>query len=470
MIMTYEQAKHYLTDSLRFGIKLGLHRMQRLMQLLDNPQEALRFFHIAGTNGKGSVSCYLASILAAGGHKTGLFTSPYIQRLTERVRIINGSEGLLAWQRDETAGEIAEIDFARIMAKIKHAVEQMIAEGEERPTEFELLTALAFCYFKQEECDLIVLETGLGGRLDSTNIIQSPIACAITALGYDHMDRLGPTLQAIAAEKAGIIKQNTPVYLYDPAQLDLTAEDCKAANFTIAETCERYNAPLHLISATSLTREQYDWQGQSFFVPTVNKHFHTRLLGYYQPINALMALRMALDAGLVSLEQTELGIASARWPARMELLKTNPRVLIDGAHNVQSCQALSQTLNRLLPNQKLILIMGMLADKEVPAMLKAVIAGDVKNGYNVVKIICTQPDNPRALSAADLAEESKRVLHALHDTGVCGYNNEDMIYIAKNPTEAASYAASLARNTGYAVCAFGSLYLMGELRTTFLRL
>ncbi|HAL74474.1 MAG TPA: bifunctional folylpolyglutamate synthase/dihydrofolate synthase, partial [Clostridiales bacterium] len=218
--MNFDEARDWLSSSLAFGIQMGLHRMNRLMDLLGHPEKDLRCIHIAGTNGKGSVSSYCAAILAAAGHRTGVFTSPYLERLTERIRVIEGLHGLQQLQADERAGEIEPADFAAALSQVRSAVSQMLADGYEHPTEFELLTAAGFLHYANKHCDVVVLETGLGGRLDSTNIISQPLACLITALGFDHMDRLGNTMAEIAAEKAGIIKPGCPVFFYNPYDLE----------------------------------------------------------------------------------------------------------------------------------------------------------------------------------------------------------------------------------------------------------
>ena len=347
--MDYDQAKAYLSSSLTYGIKMGLHRMNRLMELLHHPEKALRCIHIAGTNGKGSVSSYCAAILSAAGQKTGVFTSPYLVRLTERIRVIDGLPGLNALLADESAGEIAPDDFAAVMTSVRAAVDQMLAEGGEHPTEFELLTAAGFLYFAAAGCDVVVLETGLGGRLDSTNIIGHPLACLITALGFDHMDRLGGTLAEIAAEKAGIIKRGCPVFLYNPLDLELSRSDAAAALQVIVHHCEEQNAPLKLIQRSEIDVLDYGWEGQTFTDRTSSLTLQTSLLGLFQPMNAALAARACLSLGLASPGQIRQGIALARWPARLEMLRRHPPILLDGAHNPQGCQALAAALTRLLP-------------------------------------------------------------------------------------------------------------------------
>ena len=226
-----------MQSALSFGIKPGLERMLELSRYLGRPEQKLRVFHLAGTNGKGSTSSYLTHILASGGYRVGWFTSPYLERFTERIRVLSGAADLAAYDRDEKAGEIGEIDFARIMSTISQAVTDMLATGQEHPTEFELITAAAMLWFAEQNCDYVVLETGLGGRLDATNICNQPEAVIITSLGYDHMDRLGTTIAEIATEKAGIFKKGTPVYAYDPAAsyLSVTEQDIVRTDEKAAE-------------------------------------------------------------------------------------------------------------------------------------------------------------------------------------------------------------------------------------------
>lgn len=468
MSMTFQEARQYLSESLRFGIRLGLQRMQRLMDLLGNPQDQLRCLHVAGTNGKGSVSVYTANILAAAGYRTGLFTSPYINRLTERIRVLDGLSGMQAWQADETHGEIDPAEFARLMEVIKRCVDQMLAEGLEHPTEFELLTAMTFCYFRDRDCQIVVLETGLGGRFDSTNIISQPLACLITALGFDHMDRLGPTIRDIAGEKAGIIKPGVPVYLYDPRDLDLSADDQAAALEVITTRCRQENSTLHLVSWETILPLDYDWSGQRFQITSLKLELATSMLAVFQPMNAQLAVRCCLDLGLADREAAVKGVAAARWPARMERLRSQPPVLIDGAHNGQSCLALRRTLDRLLPGQPLILVAGMLADKDVVDMLAAVISPFA--AYQVSAVICTAPDNPRALPAVQLADAVDQQLRQLPNTGGSGYNMKDIVQVAEDPKDAVRQASRLAEQNQWPVCAFGSLYLMGAIRAAWAEL
>jgi len=200
--MNYEEALEYIHGALKFGSKLGLHNIRVLLELMGNPHKKLKFVHVAGTNGKGSTVAFISSILIEAGYKTGIFVSPYIERFTERIKINNQ--------------EIPGADLARITGFVKEKVDIMVQRGENHPTEFEIVTAMAFQYYYENNCDVVVLEVGLGGRLDSTNVIDTPLASVITTISYDHMDRLGSTLPEIAFEKAGIIKEGGDVVMYPP--------------------------------------------------------------------------------------------------------------------------------------------------------------------------------------------------------------------------------------------------------------
>ena len=461
--MDFSEARAYLNQALTFGIKLGLHRMNRMMELLHHPERQLQYIHIAGTNGKGSTAAYCASILAMTGRRVGLYTSPYLVRFTERIRILEGVSGLAGLERDEASGEIEPAEFAASMTAIRHAVDGMLAEGEEHPTEFELITAAAFMYFAKKKCDLVVLETGLGGRLDSTNVIEKPLASIITALGYDHMDRLGSTLALIAAEKAGIIKPGCPVFLYDPEDLGLSADDAAAAARVIRETCEQdeIRAPLQIVRKSELSPAEYGWDGQTFTDTVSGLNLRTKLLSVIQPMNATLAVRACKTLGLADDEQIRAGIEAARWPARMELLRRDPPVILDGAHNPQGCQALSASLDRLLPGRLVIFLAGILQDKEYDQMLRIMLA-DVL--YCPTTFICVKPDNPRALPAEDLAQAVRQLSKQLPRQDCTRYNRLDAVLTAPSPSDGARLALEIAAEQGVALCAFGSLYMVGSIR------
>ena len=455
--MNYDESRDYIRQALTFGIRLGLERMSSLMERLGHPEKSQQVIHIAGTNGKGSVTSYCATILAAADLKVGVYTSPYIERFTERIRVLDGRRGLDQLTSDEAAGEITPDEFAGQMTRIRAVVDQMLAAGEEHPTEFELITACAFLYFAQQNCDYIVLETGLGGRLDSTNVVTHPVRVIITALGYDHQDRLGHSLQEIAAEKAGIIKPGCPVWLYDPlVAVPHHPAEAQQALAVIRSRCTELAAPLTVLGPSAVQAQNYQMTGQSFIFK--GNLYETRLLGLFQPLNAALALAACRD--LVPPAALAEGIRRTRWPARLELFSTPEGlpVLLDGAHNPQGCTALGDALDRLMPGQPIVFLLGLLADKDYDGMLRGLFA---QRSFTPAALICVTPDNPRALPAADLAA----VIAELKIVPANGYNGRDMIPAYDCPTDGLAQALALATALKTPVCAFGSLYLVGQLRS-----
>jgi dihydrofolate synthase/folylpolyglutamate synthase len=485
--MNYSEAREFCRSALTFGIRLGLERMYALLALLDHPEKTLKVIHIAGTNGKGSTTLFCASILAADNQKVGVYTSPYIERFTERIRIIDGQAGLEQLARDESAGEISPADFAQIMTAIQSAVEQMLESGDEHPTEFELITAAALTYFHNQGCDRVVLETGLGGRLDSTKVIDQPERVIITALGFDHMDRLGYTLPAIAAEKAGIIKAGCPVFLYDPRfACPKQPDEAADALALIEQRCQELNAPLTILGPPDVTTLRYQLDGQQFrFKGTF---YETRLLGLFQPLNAALAILACQDLVnpcVASPDPVQTGIAATRWPVRLEVIPGPPLTLIDGAHNPQGCQALGDALDRLLPGQPIVFLLGLLADKDYPAMLEALWHN---RQFSVQSIVCVTPDNPRALPADQLADfiradldrnsldgpasgafrinqPDASTVFELKRRSTSGYNSPDIVRSMNEPDQGMALALSIATTESAALCVFGSLYLVGRLRS-----
>ncbi|MDD2533922.1 MAG: bifunctional folylpolyglutamate synthase/dihydrofolate synthase [Eubacteriales bacterium] len=452
------EAREYIQHALTFGIRLGLERMNRLLELLDHPEAGFRIIHIAGTNGKGSVTSYCAAILACADHRVGVYTSPFIERFTERMRVIDGRRGLDRLESDEASGEITADVFANLMTKIRSAVDIMLANGEEHPTEFELITACAFLFFQVQRCEWVVLETGLGGRLDSTNVICNPERIIITALGYDHMDRLGSTIAAIATEKAGIIKPQSNVFLYDPfAALPTCQSDAEQALAVVNETCQRQKASLLVIQANQVKTENYSITGQQFTFRDVT--YTTQLLGLFQPMNA--ALAISACKGLTCQQAIDEGISRARWPARLEVLPathSTPLVMLDGAHNPQGCRALGDALDRLVPDQGVVFLVGLLADKDYQTMLSDLFS---QRRFQIDTIMCTTPDNPRALAAESLAQ----AMNELKIDQQNGYNRRDMVQVSEHPEVALHRAIHLALERQIPLCAFGSLYLVGQLRS-----
>ncbi|MHB1483547.1 MAG: bifunctional folylpolyglutamate synthase/dihydrofolate synthase [Saccharofermentanales bacterium] len=459
--MDFTHAKNYLAQSVQFGIILGLDRIARLMALLGNPGSGCRYIHVAGTNGKGSVTAMTANCLAAEGFKVGIYTSPFIERFSERIRVLDGMDGLVHFSADEAYGEITDDEFALYMTRIRDCVERMLLEGMEQPTEFELITAMAFMHFEKKRCDFVVLEVGLGGRLDSTNVIENPLKCVITAIGYDHMERLGNTIEEITFEKAGIIKQGADVILYNPADY-ASAQDAAAILSVVRKQCEIKKAGgLTIIGSDKIHMKSYSIEGQVFDYDFGEKNekleVATPLLGVYQPMNCAMAIETC--RGLVSPDSLKAGIRLTKWPARMEVVrKQSPLSFIDGGHNMQGAAALRDNLERLLEGRKLVFLCGVMKDKEYKKMFETLLSSD---HYKVEAIVCTRPDNPRALPASDLAKAVSEILDNLPKSS---YNNMAEVISDEKVASATLKAINEAIGREAVFIAFGSLYMAGEIR------
>ena len=421
--MNGEEALAYIHNSIRFGSRLGLERMKTLTDFLGNPQDSLRFIHVAGTNGKGSTSAYIASILSAAGLRTGLYTSPALVDFADRIRV--------------GRNRIPYEDLGELTEKVKQQVDRMLAEGMEHPTEFELVTAIGFLYFKSEGCEVVVLETGLGGRFDATNVIRAPLAAVITTIGYDHMDRLGDTLTKIAFEKAGIIKEGCPVIVH-PQEPEVMS--------VFEQACADRGAVLHPVDFSRLAVSNVDRTGTRFAIDGYGD-FYTSLLGRHQAGNAAVAVatvEILAKAGILKIDATHMqqGIAETFWPGRLEQVNDRPLFYIDGAHNPEGAKALTDALKELFPGRKIVFIAGVLRDKDYPAMLKAV--------YGIAsRVIATQPDSDRALPADELARHIlQQGVPAEESSSICD----------------AIEKAIRAAGPGGIVCAFGSLYYIGEVR------
>lgn len=463
--MNYQESIEYLAQTLQFGSRLGLERMNRLMELLGNPGEKIDYLHVAGTNGKGSVTTMTANSLAAGGFCVGVYTSPFVERMAERIRVIDGRDGFFRLAGEETYGEISDGDFAAHMTRIKPCVDRMLESGMEHPTEFELITAMAFLHFEKMSCDIVVLETGLGGRLDSTNWIASPRKCIITAIGYDHMDRLGNTIREIASEKAGIIKPGADVVLYDP--LDYApAPDAGIILSVIKEACVAKMAKsLRIVRSDRIRMISRSVEGQSFYyrfdgkdsAKTKEVLFQTPLLGIYQPMNCAVAIESCRD--LVGIEDLRTGIRLTRWPARMERIKKDhPSAFLDGGHNIQGAAALRDTLQTLLPGGKIVFLCGVMRDKEYGKMLEILLSSDQ---YRVEAVFCTKPDNKRALSASVLAKTVSEILDNLPQSS---YNRLATVIFNDTVSLMTDRAMEQALKDEATFVAFGSLYMAGEIR------
>ncbi len=467
--MNYDEAMQYLDATMKFGSRLGLERMDALMRLLGQPGQHIPCIHVAGTNGKGSVTAMTAAILAASGRRVGVYTSPYLRRFSERIRVIGGAAGLERLAADETEGEIPRDDTAEIITEVRSAVERITGEGGDHPTEFEIVTAAAFLHFERAGCDFLVLETGLGGRLDSTNVVRSPLRCVITAIGYDHMDRLGGTIEAISAEKAGIFKEGCEAVMLDPA--DYTDPDSARRILGVfrAKADER-GVPLRLTGKADLIPGSYSLEGQTFSVLLPDEGdgrreaipLSTTLLGTFQPLNC--ALAVAACRGLAGSGAMIRGIALGRWPGRMEVLRREgPTVILDGAHNPQGAEAFRQSLEQLLEGRKIFFLCGVMADKDYRTVLATVFSS---KRYRIAGVCCTRPPNPRALPAEELADTASEILD---NFPFSSYNGLVEIFSRDDAAEATREALSAAVSAGAVLAAFGSLYMAGIVRDTVLQ-
>lgn len=431
--MNYRQALHYIENTSKFGSKLGLDNIKKLLELLGNPQDKLKIIHVAGTNGKGSTCSYINNMLIGQGYNVGLYTSPFLEEFNERIRINNINLD------DEV--------LAQAITRVKSCIDEMLVQGCDHPTEFEIITAAAYVCFEQKKMDFVVLEVGLGGRLDATNTCK-PAVCAIASISLDHTDYLGNSLEKIAGEKGGIIKPGIPVVLY--GQTYVVEE-------TIRKICDDKNAQLYISSSDKIEIVDENIQGQTVNMEIMNqKYFNIKLklLGRHQGKNLAVAftlIKVLEEKGLivsVDLEKLYKSILDTRWPGRMELLLETPMTIIDGAHNVDGAQNLGETIESYLFGKKITLVFGMLEDKDIRAVSEILIP-------KVEKLIITVPNSPRAAST----QEIRTIAEALtNDDGAMQIRE-----IAKIE-DAVEYAQNNAGKDDVILYA-GSLYMIGEVRT-----
>lgn len=416
--MTGQEAAELIHREAWTGRKPGLSRTVELLEQVGNPHRKLKFVHITGTNGKGSTAAMVASVLTAAGLKTGLCTSPHLWTFHERFQV----DGVPI--PDEALGRIAE---------------EVIAAGrgmKDPATEFELMTAVGLLYFLEAGCDIVVLEVGLGGRLDSTNVIPAPEAAVITNIGLEHTAQLGNTRALIAGEKAGIIKRGCEAVLYHQS---------REVEEVVERVCRELNVPLTLTAPEELKVLSSGLEGQTFTYRDEGP-YRIPLLGEHQRYNAAAALETlwVLRKRGWDIPETAVteGLSKTVWPARMELVRRNPDVILDGGHNPQCMEALGKALRELYPEKKLIFLTGVLADKDYPTMMGEILPL-AREFYTIT------PDSERAMPAAELAAW-------LEERGAkstpCGSVREgiDRALAAAGPEGA--------------VCACGSLYMIGEVR------
>ena len=420
--MTYTEALNYIHSICWTFTKPGLERISILCEKLGNPQKDLKFIHVAGTNGKGSFCSMLDSILRAAGYKTGLFTSPYIKVFNERMRF--------------DGENISDCELAEITEYVKPLADSMT----DKPTEFELITAIAFEYFKRKHCDIVILEAGMGGRLDSTNIIDSSLLSVITGISLDHTAFLGDTVEKIAAEKAGIIKKSGKV---------LFGGSDRGAENVIRAQAARMEAEFLSVDRSTLEILSSGLDGTVFNYNGVN-NISLPLLGLYQPQNAanvLSAIEILKKLGYIIPETAiRKGFIDARWPARFEILSREPLVIFDGAHNPEGIETAVESIKRYFGDKKVCILTGVMKDKDYK-YIASKFAEVAECAFTVT------PDNPRALDASEYAE-------VLRLKGIEASSHASV-------KEALAAAMAYASNNGTALICLGSLYMYCELIQNF---
>jgi dihydrofolate synthase/folylpolyglutamate synthase len=429
-IMNYSEARQYIEKAGQYGMVLGLTTMQSLLSRLGNPQKELSFIHIAGTNGKGSVGAFLSEILAASGIKTGRYVSPALFSYEERIQI-----------NDKTGTSlISKEQVAKWLTVIQSVTEEMVEEGKAHPTPFEIETAMAFLEFQEQDCELVVLETGLGGRLDATNVIDTGVCQVFTAISRDHMQFLGEKLSQIAEEKAGIIKPGVPVVSWqqEPEAAAVLENKAKALD------CPMYQVDFSKLSVEemTLTETRFTYRGE---------HFSTGLLGENQPKNAAVAIEAAKVLSKkgypVTREAVKAGIKNAKWLGRFSVISQNPLIVIDGAHNEAAAKSLATSLKVYFPDKRLIAVVGMFRDKEYDKVLYETLPL-MSEAYTI------KPFGERGLEAELLAD--------------CGKNYCKKVTACKSVGEAFEKAKKAAQvaikaEKGAAVIVYGSLSFLHEI-------
>lgn len=421
---------------------IGLKRMKRLLELLGSPEKELKFIHVAGTNGKGSVCQFMASMLRAAGYSVGVFTSPHVMEYNERF--------------DIDRQYISDDNFCRIANYVMSFADKVNDEGFGYFSEFEILTSTALVYFKEQSPDIVILETGIGGKMDMTNVISHPLVSVITQIGFDHVDMLGDTLAEIAEAKAGIIKEGIPVVSESP-ELEVKK--------VISDTAKKKNAKFIDAALAKYKINDYselmsfDFEFSEGPDEVKMDSIKIGLIGEHQvrnAITALLAVKSIRDRGLIAIDDSEIkqGLENARNMGRFEILRSNPYIVIDGSHNPQGLTAAMATLNELretiFKNKRIMTVFGCFADKEYHNMTEILKTGLAKACCN--EVIATEPVSPRALKA----EELKKLLE------------DENIAVTAISDEETAFDRALA--SGADVLLFlGSIYLIGDIRIFFNR-
>lgn len=432
--MTYQEAREFIDSSNQYGSKLGLATITELMNRLGNPQDQLKTVHVAGTNGKGSTTAFIATILASQGYRTGRYISPAVFEYREKVQISRKEEDTVVHDF------ITEKGISEAVAVIKPVCEAMVKDGFHHPTSFEIETAMAFLYLASEEVDFAVIEVGLGGRLDATNVISHPVCCVITSISMDHMQYLGDSLSKIAAEKAGIIKKGVPVITgnTDPEILRVLEDNCreKETSLTIADQKDVNNITFSP-DGTSFT-----YKGQEYSISLLSIYQIGNAVTAIETAEALIKLRYIMNVSAI-----RNGLLRTKWSGRFEVLAKEPYFIIDGAHNEDAALQLREAVQLYFSGHRLVFIIGVLADKEFDKILKIM-------APLAAAIITLTPDNDRALASTQLAIEAKK------------YCNGNVID-ARTVDRAVKTAYNEAGREDV-IIAFGSLSYLGGIKRLFL--
>ncbi|MBS6062681.1 MAG: bifunctional folylpolyglutamate synthase/dihydrofolate synthase [Peptostreptococcaceae bacterium] len=432
--MNYTQAMDYIESAHKFGINLGLPRTLKILEILGEPQDKIKCIHIAGTNGKGSVTAMTTEILIAAGYKVGMYTSPFLEEFEERIQI-NGVN-------------IPKDDLADMVTKVAKAVGEIKKLGYEEPTEFEIITCAMYLYFYEQKVDYAVIEVGLGGRQDSTNVM-TPVVSAIVSISFDHMNILGDTLAKIAYEKAGIIKKNIPVVLYPQEQ---------EAYDVFKKAAAENNSKIIQVSKGDIIKTKDDAKKnsshQQFTIKTKNDEYDVKLglLGIHQYLNTAVAINIIETLNStgehITKEQILKGLENVKWIGRLEIMSKEPLVVIDGAHNIDGITNLAKSIEKYFSYKKMVLVLGILADKQVTQMIE-IIAPFAKN------IITVSPHSDRATGAEDLKIKIDEFVKT---------KNLDIKTEAEDDYETAFKKARAYCDNDDMLLVAGSLYLIGDMR------
>ena len=416
--MTAKEAVEYIHSICWMGSRPGLERTQELLRRMGDPQKELKFIHIAGTNGKGSTAAMTASILQKAGYRVGLFTSPCLYKFNERIQL-NGEH-------------ISDEDLAAVTS----FVQPLAAAMEDHPTEFELVSCIGFEYFRRKGCDMVVLEVGMGGALDSTNVIDAPEVAVITNIGLDHTAFLGSTLEEIAETKAGIFKEGGSAVIYP---------NTEGVNNVLKNICRQKNMQLRQADFGALKLHSHDLEGQVFDCGE-RKGLQLPLLGQHQLCNAAVVLSIIdtlIEKGwAITEDHIRAGLASVSWPGRFDIVRRDPLFIIDGGHNPQCIEALVKNIRDYLAGRRVIALSGVLADKDYGEMFKPVME-------LVEQFVCITPPSDRKLEASALAEH----LRAAGATATA----------CDTVTQGVKTALEKAGTDGVVLC-FGSLYSIADIR------